>query len=96
MARLFMTYRGLDQWVEQKKATLTGDQLVMQDGRTYLLIAAVHFTSVVGGEVDPHELLGKVKTETQLSAINAEHYKDSVLLGDVGYQVVEGFVGELV
>jgi hypothetical protein len=94
MARMFISYPHLDGWIEKQKVIITGDQMTMDDGKNYRLAAAVYFRSVVGGEADPNNLIGKVKTEVQLAALNAEHYKDSVLVGDVGYQVLEGFVSE--
>ena len=39
--------------------------------------------------------MGKVKTKVQLDELEAEHYMDSVICGDVAYQVVEGFLGDL-
>jgi hypothetical protein len=94
MPRLFISYARLDQWVEQQRVTLDGNSLATNDGKRYRLVPAVHFNAVVGSDADAHELLGKVKTERQLSEMHAEHVQDSVLLGEVGYQVVEGYVGE--
>ena len=31
----------------------------------------------------------------QVQALSGEHYADSVILGDNAYQVIEGFLGEL-
>jgi hypothetical protein len=94
MPRLFIAYPRLDQWVEEQKVALDGDQLTTSDGKRYHLSAAVCFLSLVGSDADPHQLLGKVKTESQLEALRAEHIQNSVLVGEVGYQVMEGFVGE--
>ena len=94
MPRLFISYPRLDEWVAEEKVRLTGDRLVWTDGRSFRLAAAVHFLAVVTGDSDPHGLLGKVKTGLQLAEIGAEHMQDSVLLGETGYQVVEGFIGE--
>ncbi len=94
MSRMYVSYRRLDEWIEQQRVSLAENRLTMADGAVFSLVPAVLFVSVVGGESDPNGLLGKVKTTTQLAEMQAEHYKDSVLLGDVGYQVLEGFVGE--
>jgi hypothetical protein len=94
MPRLFIAYPRLDQWVEAQKVTLDGDRLTTSDGQGYHLTPAVCFLTVVGSETDPHDLLGKVKTEFQLADLHAEHIQNSVLVGEVGYQVMEGFVGE--
>ena len=94
MPRLFISYPRLDQWVEQQRVTLNGDSLTTNEGQSYRLVAAVYFATLVGSEADPNELLGKVKTDTQLTEMSAEHIQNSVLVGEVGYQVVEGFIGE--
>jgi hypothetical protein len=91
---MYVSFRRLDEWIEQQRVSLVEDRLTMADGANFRLLPAVLFVTVVGGDADPNGLLGKVKTATQLSHMKAEHYKDSVLLGDVGYQVLEGFVGE--
>jgi len=94
MPRLFISYPRLDQWVEQQRVTLDGDSLTTNEGKRYRLVAAVYFATLVGSEADPNGLIGKVKTDTQLTEMRAEHIQNSVLVGEVGYQVVEGFVGE--
>jgi hypothetical protein len=51
--------------------------------------------SEVGTGADPHGLIGKIKTLEEVQALGGEHYADSVIMGDCAYQVIEGFVGEL-
>lgn len=94
MARLFISHVRLDEWTAQERAAVADDQLRLQDGRSFSLHPAVLFTGVVGNEPDPHDLLGRVKTEAQLADLEADHYQQAVIVGDVGYQVVEGFIGE--
>ena len=53
---------------------------------------AVRFLSSIEGS-DVHGLLGRVKTAQQLAEMGSEHYGASVILGDVGYECEEGFVG---
>ena len=52
-----------------------------------------YFEADVGGSGDPHGLLGRVKETASLAAMGAEHYMDSVLLGDSAYKVTPGFTG---
>jgi hypothetical protein len=94
MARLFISYPHLDELVAAGQVFLSGSQLIWTDGEPYQLSPAVYFVALVGAETDPSEMIGRVKTESQLEELRAEHYKDSVILGEVGYQVEEGFVGE--
>ena len=48
----------------------------------------------VGGGADPHGLVGRVKETAALEKLGAEHYMDSVLLGDSAYKVTPGFTGQ--
>ncbi|PID39039.1 MAG: hypothetical protein CSA65_06445 [Proteobacteria bacterium] len=92
MARIFVSQEQLDSWVMEETARLD-DKHLHWDGHVFLIEAAVRFIKTVGGEADPHGLLGRVKTLPQLAELSAEHYMDSVLLGDTGYEVQQGFVG---
>lgn len=96
MAAVFLTNAMLTQWSDQGKVRLEDTTLfLLQENRTVKLKPAVRFTKVIDDAVDPHALLNKVKTTEQLAELGAEHYLDSVIMGDVGYTVVEGFLGDL-
>lgn len=96
MAAVFITNAMLTQWSDQGKVRLDDTTLtLLQEHRTVKLTPAVRFMKTIDGSPDPNKLLGKVKTTEQLVEMKAEHYLDSVILGDVGYQVVEGFMGDL-
>jgi hypothetical protein len=93
--RVFFPQQALDEWLEQGRAALVGDELtVAPEGRRFQLASALRFVAEVAENSDPHDLVGKVKTLEQVSAIGGEHCADSVVLGDNAYQVVEGFLGE--
>ena len=94
MPRLFISQKRLDEWVEQQRVQLDSNQMTLDDGRQFQLSEGVHFVNVIGGDADPNDLLGRVKTKRQLSDLGAEHFPGSVILGEVGYEVVDGFVGE--
>ena len=97
MPAVFLSNAMLEQWADQGKVRLDDTTLtLLSEKRTVKLTPAVRFTKLIddaGG--DPQKLLGKVKTKEQLTEIGAEHYLDSVIFGDIGYTVVEGFVGDL-
>lgn len=96
MAAVFIAQSTLTEWTDAGKVRLEGTTLhLIKEQRSVLLKPAVRFVKLVGSDADPHGLLGKVKTEEQLKALGAEHYLKSVLLGDVAYEVVEGFLGDL-
>ncbi len=72
---------------------LDGSRFSLQgEDRAYELKPAVRFLKVVSG-IDEARLLGKVWSVPELLEHGAEHYSDSVLLGEVAYEVEEGFLG---
>jgi|GEM_PF-5103353 len=88
---LFVPQTLLDGWLQDGLADLTADGLQVPSASVTLQVeAAYRFTAVLDGE-DGASLLDKVKTERQLRELGAEPYGDSVLLGEVVYQVVPGF-----
>jgi hypothetical protein len=96
MPTVFLSHDLLQQWTDQGKAKLDDTVLSLTAlDRTATLKPAVRFTALIDGSDEVHRLLGKVKTTAQLGELGAEHYMDSVLLGDVAYTVVDGFLGDL-
>lgn len=96
MPAVFLSNVMLQQWTDQGKVRLDDATLtLLAEQRTVLLTPAVRFTRLIDGGDDPNQLIGKVKTRAQLVELGAEHYMDSVILGDIGYTVLEGFLGDL-
>jgi hypothetical protein len=96
LAVVFIAQATLQQWADQGKVRLDETTLLLvKEQRQVALRPAVRFTQVLGSDSDPHQLVGKVKAADQLAELGAEHYMDSVLLGDVAYTVVEGFLGDM-
>jgi hypothetical protein len=96
MAAVFLAQQMLQTWADQGQVVLDDNTLTLvAEARTVQLRPAVRFTGLVGGGDDVNKLVGKVKSLEQLRALGAEHYMDSVIHGDVAYQVVEGFLGDL-
>lgn len=84
----------LDQWLSEDRVEVEGEVMITRpEGQRFSLTTAVLFKEEVTGEPDAAELLGRVKDLEQIAAMGAEHYADSVLIGDNAYQVVEGFAG---
>ncbi len=95
MARLFLAQARLDNWASDDRIRVDGDVMRLgDDPRTIKLKPAVRFMKVAGGGEDPNQLVGKVKLVTELAKLGGEHYMESVLLGDVAYDVQSGFIGE--
>lgn len=94
MARLFISQERLDDWTANEKASLVEDRLTLTElHRTFAVEPAVRFLKVSGGEEDPNDLLNRVKTEEELVQIGADLYMNSVVHGEVAYDVQPGFVG---
>jgi hypothetical protein len=94
--RVFFPQQALDTWLESGRATLVGDELtIVPEGRRFRLTSAVRFTAEVAEGRDPNDLVGKVKDLEQVAAFQGEHVSESVILGDNAYDVIEGFLGEL-
>ena len=94
MARLFISIVRLESWSIEGKVSVEGNRLVLADtSRAFALRPAVYFDRVAGNDTDPHDLLGKVKDEDELTAMGADHMASSVIYVDTAYDVVGGFVG---
>ena len=93
MARLFISADQMDRWAAEGKVTLQDDVMALPAlGRSFRLRTAVRFLSVVEG-VDALGLIGRIKTDEQLAEMRGEHYGASVIMGDIGYECEEGFIG---
>jgi hypothetical protein len=77
--------------------SLEGELLgIAPEGATFLLTPAVLFRTEVGVGDDAPGLCGKVKTLAAVEALAGEHAPGSVVLGDHAYEVLDGFVGDLI
>lgn len=93
MARLFISADQMDRWTAEGKVALQDDIMTLPAmGRSFKLRTAVRFLSVIEG-ADAHGLIGRVKTDEQLAEMSGEHYGASVIMGEVGYECEEGFIG---
>jgi len=96
---LFVSQAMLDSWAEQGKIDFVGNVMTLLvgegKGRSYALDPAVRFISLLGADADPHQLLRKVKSIAQLKELGGEAVDASVILGDVAYEVEQGFLAEM-
>ena len=92
--RVFFPQAALDQWLHEGRIELTASELVIRaEGRKYRIVEAVRILAEVSGGQDVHELIGKVRTVAYMTALGAELLGDSIVLGDLAYTVVPGFLG---
>jgi hypothetical protein len=91
---LFVPQSVLDKWSEQGRIQVDGNVLtILGEGKNFALTGAVRFLKMEAGE-DTAGLLQKVKTTDALKAMGAEHYMESVILGENAYQVQQGFLAD--
>lgn len=94
--KLFLPQAQLEEWALEDKADVKDGVLALNgEEGVYPVTPAVHIRQLVTGE-DTNGLVSKVKTEEQLKTLGAEQMADSVLLGDTAYEVVPGYVAEVV
>lgn len=95
---LFVSQALLDAWAGQGRIDLDGGSIALLGGqargRRYALEPAVRFLRVAGGGDDALGLVARVKTLVQVREIGGEAMADSVVVGEVAYQVEPGFLAE--
>jgi hypothetical protein len=95
---LFVSQAMLDTWAGQGKIDFQGNVMTALagggQGRRYVLEPAVRFLRVIGADADPHGLVARVKPMQALRERGAEAMGDSVVLGDVAYEVQPGFLAD--
>jgi len=90
---LFVSQAKLEAWVDRGDVTFEDDILtILAKNASYRLEAAVRITSLLDGDDTPG-LVGRTLTIAQLGDLGAEHFADSVILGETAYGCDEGFVG---
>lgn len=93
MARLFISQEYLDS--PNDEVTLDGDRLTVANLGTFQIGPAVRFLKVAGDEADPYGLINSVRTEDEIAEMGGDLYMNSVIHGDIAYDVEVGFLGTL-
>jgi hypothetical protein len=95
---LFVSQALLAAWAGQGRIDLDGRSIALlagqARGRRYALEPAVRFLRVAGGGDDEHRLVARVKTLAQVRELGGEAMADSVVVGEVAYEVEPGFLAE--
>jgi hypothetical protein len=92
--RVFFPQAALDQWLREGRIELTTNELVIRaEGRKYRIVEAVRILAEVSGGQDVHEVVGRVRTVAYLSELGAELLGASMVIGDLAYEVIPGFLG---
>lgn len=92
--RFFFPQASLDAWIVDGKIELDdGELTVLGALRRFRVEEAVRVLVEVTGVGDSHGLLGKVKSKEALVAKGAELVETSMIIGDLAYDVVPGWMG---
>jgi hypothetical protein len=93
--KLFLPQKTLEEWSASEKADLQDGKLVVTEGKaSHSVTPAVHFVKLVSGN-DQSQLVGRVKTMSQLDSLGCEHMMDSVILGEAAYEVTPGYIADV-
>jgi hypothetical protein len=91
---LFVPQSVLDKWSDKGRVEVEGHVLtLLREKKSFQLTPAVRFIKMEAG-ADDKKLLQKVKTLDALKQMGAEHYQESVILGESAYQVQQGFLAD--
>lgn len=91
--RVFASNALLDRWVSAGSADLVGARLrARATGQSYAVEEAVHITAEVSGGRDASGLVGRVRKVSELLPLGAEILDRSMVVGDLAYDVVPGFL----
>lgn len=96
MSTMFFSQRVLGGLVDEGKIRLDNNILTIlaRDKPSFELEPAFRFIRTADNGPDPYKLVGQIKYEKTLKAMNAEIYLDSVIYQETAYEVEPGFIGE--
>jgi hypothetical protein len=91
--RVFVSNSVFDGWVSAGGADLDGARLRARGtGASYAVEEAIHVVAEVSGGEDVSNLVGCVRKVTELAPMGAELLDRSMVIGDLAYDVVPGFL----
>jgi hypothetical protein len=96
MTRLFFSQSMLDSMVDAGKIKVDRNRMTMLagDNPTFTLLPAYRLVRTIDNAPDPAGLVPHIRSESELKALGAEVYMDSVIYQDVAYQADPGFIAE--
>jgi hypothetical protein len=88
---MFLAQTTLEAWLESGKADFSGSVVTLKEHhKTYELAPAVRVLSVIAGGTSP--LVGKVLPEQRILDAGGELLEDSVVFGEIAFQVAPGYI----
>jgi hypothetical protein len=93
--KVFLPQDVVDAWITADKVELSGEILTFRMAALALrLVPGFYFDHLAGGSDEANMLLGRAKSKAALSALGAEVYMNSMILGETAYEVESGFIAK--
>jgi len=93
--KIFLPQDVVDSWIAADQVELSGEIMTFRTQQVALrLVPGYCFDQVSGGSDEGHDLLGRAKTKAAVSALGAEVYMNSMILGETAYEVTPGFIAK--
>ena len=95
--KIFLPQQKLEDWVNSGKITFSNNIITTLSGNkiSYKLIPAYKFLKLTSGDNDEPKLLGLVKSQNDLKHLKPDIFLDSIIIGDLAYEVETGYIGNL-
>ena len=93
--KVFFPQDVVDAWISADKVEVSGEFMSFRGrGLSLRMVPGFYFDHVAGGSDEGNQLLGRAKSKAALSALGAEVYMNSMILGETAYEVVAGFIAK--
>jgi hypothetical protein len=93
--KVFLPQDIVDAWVTSDKVDLNGETMTFKSsGLALRLVPGYFFDHVSAGTDTGHDLLGKAKAKAAITALGAEAYMNSIIVGETAYDVELGYVAK--
>jgi hypothetical protein len=93
--KVFLPQELVDSWITSDKVEWAGEIMTFPGSNIVLrMVPGFYFDHVSGGADEGAQLLGRAKTKAAVSALGAEVYMNSVILGETAYEVEAGFIAK--
>lgn len=95
--KIFLPQEKLEAWVKDGKISFSDNVITTLTGNRlkYKLVPAYKFIKLTSGDVDGPKLLGSVKTKDDIKHLKPDIFLDSIIIGDIAYEVEMGYIGNL-
>lgn len=95
--KIFLPQDKLETWVNDGKISFSDNVITTLSGKKvkYKLVPAYKFLKLTSGEKDESNLLGTVKTKDDIKYLKPDIFMDSIIIGEMAYEVETGYIGNL-